>query len=278
MTPLLDDLEAWRAAPPAAQDAAIEAVARDLEAEFTLLGAADFACGPRAHRLGRLRHRATGAVFHLVPGGAFTAGRVGPGAATAEGPLRPARAGPLLVARTPVTRAAWDAVGGPLVGHGPRGPGDGDLPVGGVSDEVARAWLARAGLRLPRELEWEWLARAGSATAFFWGDRPDAAWAWVQESAGGRPHEVEAHADRANAFGLVDVAGNVAERCDDDHLAAMEGSAWHEWDPGKAIRGGSWDQPWTRARSCWRAGADPRAAWPDLGLRPVRRLDAGRAS
>ncbi len=141
-----------------------------------------------------------------------------------------------------------------------------------MSWDAARAWLARAGdgLRLPTDAEWEHACRAGSETTFFWGDAADPAWCWWLDSAGGRPHAPEEHADRANAFGLVDPSGNVAEWCEDDLVLAMEGSAWQEWDPGKVVRGGSWDRPSSHARSAWREGAPPGRADPDQGLRAVR--------
>lgn len=190
-----------------------------------------------------------------------------------ERPVRSATVGALLVARTPLLQREWDGLGGGRQTglDDRRARKSPELPMCGVSWHSARAWLARAGdgLRLPTEAEWEHLARAGTTTAFFWGDAPDAAFAWTRETAGGRPHAPEEHVERANAFGLVDVSGNVCEWCEEDLVLAMEGSAWQEWDPGKVHRGGSFDRPWSHARSSWREGADPRRAEPDVGFRPV---------
>ncbi|MBX3467026.1 MAG: SUMF1/EgtB/PvdO family nonheme iron enzyme [Planctomycetes bacterium] len=240
-------------------------MAAALAPAYALEGLVEAACAGLAHRIACFRHARTGLVLHLVPGGPVTLGRRG--GAVREGPVREAVVGPLLVARAPVLQAEWDLLGGEDRREH-RGP---DLPITGVSWRAARDWLARAGdgLRLPREAEWEHACRAGSATAFPWGDAADPAWCWWLDSAGGRPHAPEEHAGRANAFGLIDASGNVAEWCDDDLDLAMEGSAWQEWDPGKVLRGGSWDRPSSHARSAWREGAPPDRADPDVGLRPV---------
>lgn len=265
-SPLLDRAR-WAAAPPAEQDAAIAAVARDLGPAFALEGVDLAACAGLTHRVARFRHAGSGLLLQLVPGGLTDLGRADGG--PREGPARQAQVGPLLVARAPLVQAEWDRVGGVADRRPLRGP---TLPISGVSWHAARAWLARAGdgLRLPAEPEWEHACRAGSRTTYCWGDAADPAWCWWLDTAGGRPHDPQEHADRGNAFGLVDVSGNVAEWCEDDLMLAMEGSAWQEWDPGKVVRGGSWDRPSSHARSAWREGAPPGRADPDLGLRPVR--------
>lgn len=95
--------------------------------------------------------------------------------------------------------------------------------------------------RLPSEAEWEYAARAGTTTKFWWGDDVNAApaHAWFNEKCssgpggdgvvkrlsecvktGGRTHP--AGTKPANAFGLYDMAGNVwqwTEDCYDDSYA-----------------------------------------------------------
>jgi formylglycine-generating enzyme required for sulfatase activity len=93
-------------------------------------------------------------------------------------------------------------------------------PVVCVSWEDAQAyvaWLngkARPGAgdgpyRLPTEAEWEYAARAGTTTKFWWGDDDSQAssYAWYKDDSGGRTHPVGRKP--ANAFDLYDMAGNV---------------------------------------------------------------------
>ena len=138
-------------------------------------------------------------------------------------------------------------------------------------DEAAEfcEWLARGSglpIRVPFEDEWEYACRAGSAGEYCFGDSPErlAEFAWfdrhvfewkVPEEGGGR---------LANAWGLFDLHGNVAEYC----LARSDGRAIQ--------RGGSIQCPPEECR------ASRRNPWlavePFFGLRPVFTLEDGSAS
>ncbi|MEK6793292.1 MAG: SUMF1/EgtB/PvdO family nonheme iron enzyme [Spirochaetota bacterium] len=74
--------------------------------------------------------------------------------------------------------------------------------------------LPRAGgYRLPFEAEWEYAARAGTTTHFFWGAAINGDYAWNYANCTGRTHPVGTK--KPNPFGLYDTAGNVYEWCFD---------------------------------------------------------------
>jgi formylglycine-generating enzyme required for sulfatase activity len=210
----------WAEAPDRAQDLVLAVVADLLGPEYSLRGAKLHAAGGASHRIGAFLHRGSGVLLHLIPGGAF---RMGSERDTElELPVRRVVVPPLLVGRYPVLQHEWDRVGG----VDERTWEGSSLPIEGVSWHDAQDWLRRAGggLRLPSEAEWEYACRAGTATHYFWGDamRPDHCW-FGQE---GRwtSHPPEAHDGAANAFGLVDVSGNLAEWCEDAYVSNYRGA------------------------------------------------------
>ena len=181
-----------------------------------------------------------------------------------------------------------------------------DHPVACVSWNDAKAyiqWLARRTgkpYRLPSEAEWEYAARAGSNTLRPWGDAAadGCEFANVYDLAS---HEVYAfgwepvrcqdgYADvapvgalRANAFGLYDMIGNVAEWVEDcatDSYVGRprDGRAW-VWNGGcarRVQRGGSWVSPADRARSAYRESGEASERADYVGFRVALDLD-GRA-
>jgi formylglycine-generating enzyme required for sulfatase activity len=122
--------------------------------------------------------------------------------------------------------------------------------------------------RLPTEAEWEYACRAGTTTAYSFGD--DAAklgeYAWYFENSAETYHPVGTK--MPNPWGLFDMHGNVAEwvldQYDDAFYASAEKGARSplEW-PTKlypcCVRGGSWDDDADRLRSAARRGS--QASW-----------------
>ncbi|MCB1134486.1 MAG: SUMF1/EgtB/PvdO family nonheme iron enzyme, partial [Verrucomicrobiae bacterium] len=164
--------------------------------------------------------------LHLLPGGRFEMGSSaaerallrerGWGGDVPETPTAVVTVAPFLIARFPITEGVWSRAGGEEL-HWTLGE---DHPIDAVSRAQLREWTARLGLRLPSEAEWEYACRAGSRTIFYWGDAPDPSYAWMKESAPAGDdytnYPEHLHADRANAFGLVDMIGGLAEWVEDD--------------------------------------------------------------
>ena len=104
-------------------------------------------------------------------------------------------------------------------------------PVIGITQYAAAhycQWLsARTGkhYRLPTEAEWEYAARAGTTTAYSFGDDVSKAeaYAWLRSNAGEQPHV--GGLKPPNAWGLFDVHGNVAEWTGDKYDAAYYASS-----------------------------------------------------
>ena len=103
--------------------------------------------------------------------------------------------------------------------------------------------------RLPTESEWEYAARAGTTTRFWWGDDEStaAAHAWYKENSGGQTHPVGLKP--ANRFGLYDMAGNVwqwTQDCYAESYAAAPNNGTAAEMGNQCLRvdrGGSWHYP-----------------------------------
>jgi formylglycine-generating enzyme required for sulfatase activity len=171
-------------------------------------------------------------------------------------------------------------------------------------------WLSKMSgnvYRLPCEAEWEYACRAGTTTAYSFGDAQEKLGdhGWSYENSDDRTHVVGKK--RANAWGLFDMHGNVGEWVLDefveDHYAklaargksplkAWETVAWPTKLYPRVVRGGGWDSDPPQCRSAARAGShdvdwsasdpfQPTSPWwfsedaaRAVGFRLVRPLDA----
>ncbi len=116
--------------------------------------------------------------------------------------------------------------------------------------------------RLPTEAEWEYAARAGSTTAFGFGDGIDTLdeYAVYQKNSGNV--YAKAGTKKPNAWGLYDMHGNVAEWTLDEYTAQAYGTLGNKnpWATPTVIhprvfRGGSWDDGTEKLRSAARSAS-----------------------
>jgi formylglycine-generating enzyme required for sulfatase activity len=200
---------------------------------------------------------------------------------------------PFAVGKMEVTFAQWDV----CVAAGACPPvsdnrwGRENRTVINVSwDEAKRyvVWLSRITgkeYRLLTEAEWEYAARAGTTTTYFWGD--DIGDGRANCDGCGSEWDLKQTAPvgsfKANPFGLHDMHGNVDEwvedRFHDSYQGAPpDGSAWvKDGDPDRRVhRDGSWRNPPRRLRSAYR-NEEPRThRYDNLGFRIARTLNPSR--
>jgi formylglycine-generating enzyme required for sulfatase activity len=166
-------------------------------------------------------------------------------------------------------------------------------PIVGVSWQQAQTyvqWLsATTGKKyyLPSETQWEYAARAGTTSAWSFGDAAAKAkqYAWFDDNSASALHPVGRLLP--NAWGLHDMHGNVWEWVQDcyehwdnyDHFDPRYGKAPHDdkaWQGGvcnqRVARGGSWYDGLARLRSASRYYNSPLHATSRVGIRVARSL------
>ncbi|WP_374477047.1 formylglycine-generating enzyme family protein [Zoogloea sp.] len=188
------------------------------------------------------------------------------------------------LAETACSQGVWESVMGDNPSHFKDDPQN---PVEQVSWDDVQGFLREVEKRvpgvkavLPTEAEWEYACRAGSETAFSWGDGIDPSQANYDARssyAGGptgeyRGKTVPVKSFEPNAWGLYQMHGNILERCADgmreyDGAPQVDprGPAGDEPDAPRAVRGGS----------CFNSPHGLRAAFRDDGHRGVRYFNVG---
>jgi formylglycine-generating enzyme required for sulfatase activity len=144
-------------------------------------------------------------------------------------------------------------------------------PIVGITAKNAQAYCASKNKRLPTEAEWEASARAGSESAFSFGDNLSLAgdYAWHEGNSGAKPHPVGEK--KPNSFGLYDMHGNVWEWTSDyyEREYYQKSPTRNPKGPEKlaerVIRGGSWAFEADSSRSANRASIDKPN--DDIGFR-----------
>src|SRR5262245_494157 len=185
--------------------------------------------------------------------------------------------------RLPVTVGEWrHCVAAKACSYQPEG--DDDMPVHNVSWNDAQqyvTWLSsitRSKYRLPTEAEWEYAARGGTGTKYWWGSQPVAGKADCKgcSDASDLRRPMKAGSFAANPFGLHDMAGGVTQWVADCwhknyRGAPTDGSAWDAANcRERVLRGGSWKQDVGYSRASIRDRYDAGVRYPTHGLRVAR--------
>jgi formylglycine-generating enzyme required for sulfatase activity len=192
---------------------------------------------------------------------------------------------------TEATQGQWQAVMGTEPWKGKANVEEGaNYPATYVSWNDAIAYCktlsAKEGkkYRLPTEAEWEYACRAGTKTAWSFGNDEkvlgDYAWYENNMTNAVKLYAHQVGLKKPNAFGLFDMHGNVYDWCNDyyakdyykqspekDPLGPASGSL-------RVLRGGSWIPRHSRdTRSAYRSWVDADFRYYDYGFRVVRELD-----
>ncbi len=220
----------------------------------------------------------------IVPAGEFDMGST---AKPLEQPVHPVRIQrSFAIGRREVTFAEWDkcvAGGGCKYTPPDQGWGRGDRPVTNVSWDDAKeftAWLSKTTgkpYRLPTEAEWEYAARGGSTTPYWWGNDVGTGNAQCMECGGrdvGKTAPVGSF--RPNGFELYDMGGNAAEWVEDCWNLSYRGAPtdWSAWTSGdcshRVLRGGSFADNASAVRPSARFRYDEDVRYYANGFRIAR--------
>lgn len=125
--------------------------------------------------------------------------------------------------------------------------------------------------RLPTEAEWEYAARAGSKSAYCFGDNPSLLDEYAIHS---KTSSSLVASKKPNLFGLYDMHGNVWEWTIEQYspngyvdqagktFAGLDGTQWTTTLNSQCVRGGCWNDPPERVRTASRMGSD-RELWAE---------------
>lgn len=251
----------------------------------------------------RLDDKSKGPEMSIIPSGFFMMGDLQGGGFKDEKPVHGVSVSSIAVSRNEVTFEEYDRYCGAKNPNNdlqkePKKPldngwGRGKRPVINVSWEDAVAytdWLSKQTgftYRLPTEAEWEYFARAGTETDYYWNN--EVGYGNANCTGCGSRLDVDAKDKTApvgayklpNAFGIFDTVGNVWEwTCSEYTDEYNDGSKKETKCLGEVatggetvvLRGGSWDDEFKKCRVSHRKAGYPGERSPFIGFRVVREL------
>ena len=226
-----------------------------------------------------------GMEFVLIPAGEFMMGS--DFVRSNEQPIHKVHISkPFYLGKYPVTQTQWLVVIGGL--NPSRFTGDPDRPIESVSWDNVQEFIRRlndreggTNYRLPTEAEWEYACRAGSTTAYSFGNDENqlGEYAWYSDNSGSTTHPVGKL--KPNAWGLYDMHGNVWEWVQDRY-----GEDFYKRSPtrdpqgpdegaSRGVRGGSWINDARYCRAAFRGHYAPANRDYLLGFRLARSVALG---
>lgn len=215
--------------------------------------------------------------MNMLQGGTFM---MGSNEDMTEKPVHRVTIKPFALSRYPISVREWNqcaaAKACSFVATGQE-----DAPVTNVSWSNAKqfvAWLAGATgkpYRLPSEAEWEYAARGGTQTKYWWGEefRPGMANCKNCGDVASAEQPVKIGSFEPNPFGLYDMGGGVDQWVEDCwhanyHGAPSNGSPWLGGDcTSHVIRSGSWMNDSRYVRPANRDYYDTNVQYPTHGFR-----------
>jgi len=196
-----------------------------------------------------------------------------------ERPVHQVTVKPFSIGKYPVTVLEWNECAAAKA-CGFTAIGKDDAPVSNVSWTDAQQYAAylaqttKKTYRLPSEAEWEYAARGGTQTKYWWGDKLQPGMAGCKDCgdlAAEQPAKVGSF--RPNPFGLHDMGGGVDQWVEDCwhktyQGAPGDGSAWSSGDcSAHVLRSGSWKNDSRYVRPSNRDGYDTNVRYPTHGFR-----------
>ena len=214
---------------------------------------------------------------NTIRGGSFT---MGSNDDVTEKPTHQVTIKPFAISRYPISVREWNECAAAKACAFVVTSKD-EAPVTNVSWSDAKqfaAWLAgatRKAYRLPSEAEWEYAARGGTQTRYWWGDQFQSGMANCKNcnEIAGAEQPIKVGSFKPNPFGLYDMGGGVDQWVEDCwhknyQGAPADGSAWAEGEcASHVIRSGSWKSDARYVRPSNRDSYDTNVRYPTHGFR-----------